>query len=356
VRFPAQVFWLILTISIWLSFCIFIFPQAVSSFFGWKEETQNVPYLAIYILLSVPSILIEPIYYLRKMSDKLLTYTHWSQLVTLLLTTIIAIVSPNFESFIWLLLFIQLIKLIYLIIFVIKFENFALAWTQIGVFAIYSIPLIVQMTLGSAMDFIDGWFVTRYFDPSYFPVFRYGAREMPLSAMLFSALSLAMVPEILMQGKHTLAIKMRATKLMHRLFPLSVILMLLSPILFPIIYDATYKDSAFIFNIYLLILTSRVLLPQSFCMALHQHKVIVWSGVLEIIANLLLSYWWMQVWGVYGLAMATVVSYFIQKLILIVYNYHKNQIPLGHYIDIKYYLIYMTSLIIVFFITFNLMT
>ncbi|MBK7633717.1 MAG: polysaccharide biosynthesis C-terminal domain-containing protein [Saprospiraceae bacterium] len=78
----------------------------------------------------------------------------------------------------------------------------------------------------------------------------------------------------------------------------------------------------------------------SYNFAKHQHKVIIWSGILELICNILLSYWWMHIWGMYGLALATVVAYFIQKAILIVYNRTYNGIPFSSYIEMKYYLIY----------------
>ena len=134
-----------------------------------------------------------------------------------------------------------------------------------------------------------------------------------------------------------------------------MLIMIMSPLIFSWIYTPAYKESAFIFNIYLLILTSRVLMPQTYNFALHQHKIIIFSGILEILVNIILSYWWMQMWGVYGLAMATVIAYFIQKGILIFYNSKYNNIPVTRYLSVKMYLFYCFASVITFLLTFSLL-
>lgn len=209
------------------------------------------------------------------------------------------------------------------------------------------------MALGSAMDFVDGWFVSKYFDSGTFAIFRYGSRELPLSAVLYSSLSAAMIP-LLMNGRiKSDELKIRATLLMHYLFPVSIVLILASPYIFSVIYSPEFRTSAFIFNIYLLILTSRVLIPQAYNLALHQHKIIIWSGIAELICNIILSYWWMQRWGIYGLAFATMFSYFIQKIILILFNKRKNDIPFSAYINLKYYFAYCIVSILAVCFTFK---
>ena len=101
------------------------------------------------------------------------------------------------------------------------------------------------------MDMIDGLFVMHYFDEAFFPIFRYGAREMPFSSLLFSSLSAAMIPLLIKDGMSSSEVKVRVTRLMHFVFPVAILLMLLSPFIFPMVYNTEFKQSAFIFNIYL---------------------------------------------------------------------------------------------------------
>ena len=264
---------------------------------------------------------------------------------------LVAIRSSELTSFFIAMILWSFIRWVYFLVFV--FQGQWLLWSRkmAIAFILFSLPIIFNVFLGSVMDMIDGLFVMHYFDEAFFPIFRYGAREMPFSSLLFSSLSAAMIPLLIKDGMSSSEVKVRVTRLMHFVFPVAILLMLLSPFIFPMVYNTDFKQSAFIFNIYLLILTSRVLLPQAYNFALHQHKVIVWTSILEIIVNVLLSFWWVQYWGVYGLAMATVVAYFIQKILLVLYNSRINHIPLQQYLPIKWYVIYVSVMVVAFLIS-----
>jgi len=352
-QFFPLVFYALIGLSLFVAGGIHFFPTLIIKIFSFQEGIPYLPYLAMFLIFSIPVTLVESIFYLKNDAQRLLNYTHWSQLLTILLVAAVSFYAPDLWSFIYSLILINLIRFLFLIYIVFSKHPYDFNWNKTRLFLLFSLPLIVTMLLGYAMDFVDGWFVSYYFDATYFPVYKYGARELPLSSILFSTLSIAMVPVIIKQGKHTNEIKLRATKLMHWLFPISALLMILSPLFFPLFYNENYKESAFIFNIYLLILISRVLLPQAFCMAFNQFSIIIWTSVFEILVNIILSYWWMQVWGVYGLALATVIAYIFQKVVLIFYNFWKNKISIDQYIDLRYYLIYTSTLVIVFIATFK---
>jgi len=334
---------------------LFLFPSNILKLFTDQTTLPNSNVIAVYLALSVPVVLTENILYLQNRLAALIQYTHWSLGVSLVIFLIVAYFKPSLPNFIYALLCTVILRCGYLLWVLYRAHFFPLNIVQLKLFLVFAIPLICNMLLSSAMDFIDGWFVSRFFDTSFFPVFRYGARELPFSSILFSSLSAAMIPVLIREGYHTDILKKKVDRLMHIMFPASMLIMLMSPVIFPWIYSAAYKESAFIFNIYLLILTSRVLMPQTYNFALHQHKIIIFSGILEILVNIILSYWWMQMWGVYGLAMATVVAYFIQKAILIFYNSWYNGIPVTRYLSVKMYLFYCFASVITFLLTFSLL-
>lgn len=350
-RLPTQIFWLLCGICVVIALLVGLFPTSLMNLFSQSADYTLYIYVILLVILSVPPILVDAIFFLRKDVKALLSYTHWSQLISLVLTLIVAVFIPTIEYFIYALLLSYSLRFGYLVIFVLGAASFDLSFDLISRYAIFAMPLIGTIFLGNLMDMIDGWFVTYYFEESYFPIFRYGAREMPLSAVLMSSLSMAIIPSLSADSQGIIMLKRKVTSLMHWLFPVSALLMIISPILFPLVYEAAYLDSAFIFNIYLLILISRVLLPQSICLAHHKTGIIIFSGMIEVVANILLSFWWMNIWGIFGLALATVVAYFVQKIILVVYNRQKFGISLTDYIDLKYYVFYSLSLIGIFFIT-----
>lgn len=347
----ATVFWILTGFSLLVSVLFFIFDGYLVQLFTSFDFVPAMEYGAMYLFVSVPLVLIENVLYLRGDARSLMKYSHWSHAVMLFFVGLAAIWSSELTSFFIAMILWSFIRWVYFLVFV--FQSQWLLWNRKMAisFTLFSLPIILNVFLGSVMDMIDGLFVMHYFDEAFFPIFRYGAREMPFSSLLFSSLSAAMIPLLIKDGMSSSEVKVRVTRLMHFVFPVAILLMLLSPFIFPIVYNTEFKQSAFIFNIYLLILTSRVLLPQAYNFALHQHKVIVWTSILEIIFNVLLSLWWVQYWGVYGLAMATVVAYFIQKILLVLYNSRINHIPLQQYLPIKWYIIYVSVMVVAFLIS-----
>ena len=50
---------------------------------------------------------------------------------------------------------------------------------------------------------------------------------------------------------------------MHLLYPLSIVLLWVSEFLFVQVFDPAFRESAAIFNVYLLILTNRLIFPHT---------------------------------------------------------------------------------------------
>lgn len=331
---------------------IILFKGTISTTFTSIDNLPRLEWGAVYLFFSVPLIAIEGIKFLNNQYKKLTIYTLVTQLSILIVFIIVAMLRPSLDMFLLVLILWSAIKWIYLMFMVEiwKIKAFDFQFSK-KIFQ-YSTPLILTMIFAMGMDIVDGIFVGHYFSPDYFSVFRYGAREMPLSALLLSSLSVALIPQInLSQDSHD-NLKRRTTQLLHILYPLSFVLMIVSPYVFPIFYSDMYKDSAYIFNIYLLILMSRILLPQTFTMALQKHNVILVSSILELLLNIILSFWFINIWGVYGLAMATVIAYFFQKVFLMFYNQKYLGIRLSSYINWNYYLFYNIILILLFIFTF----
>ncbi len=216
------------------------------------------------------------------------------------------------------------------------------------------LPLSLHMLLGGGMEYIDGFIVTSHFEEkSAFAVFRYGARELPLVTILSSALAATLIPlSIENQSLAIQKMKQEVSKLSQWLYPLTFILIFISPYLFPLVYNADFVESARVFNIYLLLISSRLLLPQVIIYSKQHNFVLVASAVIEISVNLGLSLLLVKKYGLEGIAFATVLAYLVNKLILIAYNYFQFGISLSHYLNIKNYLFYNAVLVGVYVLTY----
>jgi O-antigen/teichoic acid export membrane protein len=340
-------FLLITGLVILTSLMVYLFRSKIAGLFFDSEELPYLELVLLYAVLTAPTVLIEYRFLVRNQARHLVNYTHLNFGLYLILIACALFFHPDLKILFTALLTWASLRFLYLMT-LIRFRIADSSFIRNGEYLHYVLSLFVAAFLGVSMDYVDSFLVLHYFDSGFYAVFRYGARELPLSLLLLSSLSNAIVPKLVYYDLQGADIRHRTLKLMHWLFPPAILLMFLSPYLYEWVYNAEFIPSAYIFNIYLLILTSRVLLPQSYCLARKQSRILVVSGVIEIVLNIVLSIWWVNIWGVYGLAGATVTAYMIQKFILIRYNLRVNHIPLKQYLHIGWYAYYTSLLLLAF--------
>ena len=137
---------------------------------------------------------------------------------------------------------------------------------------------------------------------------------------------------------------------MHAMYPFSILLLILAKPLFKVIFNPEFTRSSDVFVIYLLAIASRILFPNTILIGLKKTKVIMITSFFEVMINIFLSLWLVKDYGVVGVALATIATFFFSKLALIAYNYFKLGINPKEYIPMKWYLIYNFIFAIVFII------
>ncbi len=216
------------------------------------------------------------------------------------------------------------------------------------------IPLTGLAGMGYAAQIFDTWLVnSTYQDAGIYAIFRYGARELPGAVALASAFATAMVV-LLTKGYHKNLgrIKSGTYKALWIFTPIAVVLMLSSHVLFRWIYSEVFVASAIVFNCYLLLGISRWIFPQAILVARDHYWVLTTISLIELIVNIGLSIWWVQYLGLTGVALATVVAYFFEKVLMVCYVYFKEQVPLHHYIPVRSFIVSSCVLVATFMLTF----
>jgi O-antigen/teichoic acid export membrane protein len=110
-------------------------------------------------------------------------------------------------------------------------------------------------------------------------------------------------------------------------------------------------DSAAIFNIYLLLIISRVFFPQTILLARNENKIILMASVLEIIVNVTCSLILLHFYGIIGIAYGTQIAFFFEKIFLGAYLSLKKKIFLPQYLSIKIWMAYSIVLVTAYFFT-----
>ena len=118
---------------------------------------------------------------------------------------------------------------------------------------------------------------------------------------------------------------------MHGLFPLSGILLLLSGPVFELAFGPDFSSAVPIFDIYLLLVIPRLLFPQSILRGLGLTRYMAVSAGIELALNVGLSILGLIWWGIEGIAMATVVAFMVEKIILVAVVQRKINIPWMRY-------------------------
>lgn len=215
----------------------------------------------------------------------------------------------------------------------------------------FSAPLTLNVLVGNFIVVFDSWLVGWFYrDESVFAVFRYGSREFPLATALATALGVALIPRLAEDLPAGLAeLKSKTRRLMHVLFPLTIAVLFLSRPLFPLVFNADFAASAPLFNIYLLVTASRVLLPNAIVLAKGAPRAIFWVGMAELVVKIALGFLFIRWWGLAGVAWSVVVAFWFEKLALAWVLEKKYGVAAASWLDTRWYAVYLGALLLAYY-------
>ena len=256
------------------------------------------------------------------------------QLVAVIIPLLLGLgLEEIFLGLIWM----SAVKFIWLLVLIWRHTTFSIDYQMLMPFYALALPLVLKAFLNRGYESIDGLIVNSYFqDESAFAIFRYGAREMPYVTLFIGAIVTAMLPQMasnLEGGMQSL--KEQTLKLSKWMFPLSAAFMLASPWIFAKVFSPEFRDSAYVFNVYLLMLSSRVLLPQAVVMAKEKSYFLLLSAAIEIIVNVSLSLLFVRIFGLLGIAFASVIAFYVNKINQMIYLKTKHDISPSQYVAVR---------------------
>lgn len=353
--FIFNLFILFLSLSIIVTGLMWFFQNDLIQLMTNFKTLPYFHWLCLYLALNLPTFLIEYLYILLDRPQRIVVFGLYSFGGQFLITIVPLLLGHSLEiSFIGLVI-LATTKFIWLITLLQKHSHINWDFKNILPYFWLSLPIILYTFIGGVMNYIDGSIVMKYFNEEQFAIYRNGAREFPLSLALLTAMSAALVPNIAEHLPSGLGqIKHRTSRIMLPLFGMSVVLMFVSPWAYPFVFSVDFASSAAVFNVYLLVLISRILLPQTILIGLKKTKIILWASIVELLLNLGLSILFIQSIGLAGVALATGIAFTAEKVILVAYCHWQLGIPLSAYLAIKQYVFYSLLLIASYFLSFLL--
>lgn len=216
----------------------------------------------------------------------------------------------------------------------------------------YGLPLILTTLISGSAQYIDSIIISAHFNnEKIFAIFRYGAKEFPLTIMLATGLSTAMLTEFSTRAEmkeSIVKLKEKSERLMHLLFPASLIAMFFARWIFPRLLTQDYESSADIFMIYLLLVIPRLVFPQTIVVGRKKTNIALIAAVVSQAINIPLSLALIPNYGTKGVALSTFFVYALEKIFLVMYVKMKMKINPLDYIPVKIYAFYSVLIVILF--------
>ncbi len=335
-----------------ISIAVFVILRVAEPMIITLFSKNALPYFNLFtffLLINNPCYLIEYIYLIQEKPKALLIYGILSFAAAVLVVVVPLYMGYDLAVSIKGLILLAVLKLLWLLKLLLEHSETKVYKPYIRQHFHLALPLLLSFLMSGSAEYIDGMMVTHFFGAEVFAIFRYGAKEFPFSLLLANALSMALLPVLsrtnhLEDGMTTL--KQKSERLMHFLFPVSIVLLLTSQWFYPLVFNKNFAASAPVFNVYLLLILSRLLFPQTIVMALKETRIIFVISVIEITVNIMASYLLMMRFGLMGIAYGTVIAYFVEKGLLMLYLFHTKKIMPGKYIPIRVWTVYCIILLL----------
>ena len=330
------------------SLVFFVFGHSIKNSISVFNLSGNVPYfnlLLLYLLLSSPVCLIEYIYLLINRSYRIIQYGFYTFTAQLILVIAPILLGRDIIWSIYGLLVITLARWIWLLILLRRYSKMEISWKFMKEHLYLGTPLILTSLISGSAQYIDGVIISSvYRDPAMFAWFRYGAKEFPLVLLLANGLSNAMLPEFStrLKMKESLEkIRLKSKKLMHLLFPITMVIMLFARWFYPRLFAPEFHKSAGVFLVYTLLIIPRLVFPQTIIIGRRKTRITLIAAIIEVIINIPLSLLMIR-WGygIVGVALATFIVYSVDKIFLAGYLWIKMKISPTEYIPVRIWAIY----------------
>jgi O-antigen/teichoic acid export membrane protein len=334
------------------------FALLILLMYGYSKshtETPKIPYpslLIIYFILSNTSPLIEHIFLIQDKPRHIFRYGIISTIVQIFAVCVPVMSGLGLQSAIWGLIIANALRFLFLLFLLFRYAEFRLSMPFIFNNLYVGYPIMFSALLSGSTQYVDSLVATIAFDAKDFAIFRYGCKELPFVLMMTSGLNNALIPAFSIKKNipRVLAeIKKKSLRQMHVLYPLSILVMFFSKVLYgQVLFNPEFNRSADVFMVYQLMIISRVVFPQTILIGLKKTRILMWAAIVEIALNIPLSLFFVQYYGVVGIALGSGLIHILEKFILMWYNYRKLGISPKTYTPLAWYIFYSVLIGIVF--------
>jgi O-antigen/teichoic acid export membrane protein len=322
------------------------------------KNKQLMDEYSVYTMINAPTYLTEFLLILEQRYLHVLAYAMVIFILQIACNLVPVFLGSDLFMVVKCLMALSVLKFIYLLFLLRRYAVVNFEWNISRKLLSKSFPMMLSLLLSGSVDFINGYLARHFLGALEFARYRLGAREFPIFLIMTNTLSNVMSGSIASQYQQEdrsvlQQLKAKSSTLMKYLFPSAIVLMVLSRPLFSLLYfnKAQFVDSCMIFNILLLLLVSRFVFAQTVLLGLHKNRFIAYASIIEWITIIAGANMLVHPFGIYGIVMATVIGFYMEKLVLWYYC-RREGILLSQYLNVRTWFYYSLTLWIVFWIMF----
>jgi len=213
------------------------------------------------------------------------------------------------------------------------------------------LTLISVFLVAALAEMFDHWFIQQFCSNQELIIFRYGARELPISLIFANAFSNYVSSRIAKDPSENFSewLKNDTVWVCHQIFLPAFALIFFSKTLFSWIYPANIQEAVFIFDCFLLLAIPRTLFPQSVLLAYGLNQVLFKVTLAETWIHIVSTLILFPFFGFYSAVIATLIAYSFEKIVLLQACYWFKMNPLS-WLPWKLWSAYSIVLIGIFYI------
>lgn len=295
-------------------------PGLLAGLVGNPRLTGLIPLLGVYLLVILPSYILEPVLILRNKVSELF---RWNLLFFLLFLGVAFYggLKQNLH-----LLFGGFILLGILKSGVTFGRTGKLFKTRRDFGSVLKTSFLRYLSVLGAISIvdiftahIDKYIVSHYSGESSFALYEIGAMEIPIMALVLSAVTAVVMPEISKliprndQDSIIRLLHRSMEKLALIIFPLFFYSLLTAGFFIPFLFGDQYAFSVIIFLIYLFLLPIRALNLHPYLISAGLQRYALYARIIDIVINLILGIILIRWIGLAGPAISTLIASYIHK-------------------------------------------
>ncbi|MEM9118922.1 MAG: oligosaccharide flippase family protein [Cyanobacteria bacterium P01_F01_bin.56] len=308
--------------------------EVVAEQFNNPELTQSLEAFAYYPLFTLPSALIVPTLVTQDKALLIPFFSLWIAVVRLISATLPIFLISKESVYAAQGIVIGSVMIFVSVIVTLNNklpkQSVKLEFEHTLKLVRYSFPISLGTVVATVNKNIDKFLVATFAGPSTFAVFVNGAIEIPLMEIISGSASQILLPETSLlyeQKEYGRAVDLfrRSTiKCALILFPISTFAFSVAPEMMVLLYGEEYRESAFFFRAYTLLMPNRIMVWGTLLNASGNTKIAFNRALLGTVINLIGSIVLIKTIGVIGVVIMTVTTILIFNSIF--NDYHVRRI------------------------------